>query len=153
MGRSSIVRYSLQLKMKNWKIKWTACTPFLPVVNSYEAICTLQNRKHTNSMWFEPPCLMSRSSDHWPDFSTSIFQDIMGIENVKHVILILSGKGGVGKSTVSCELAVALQELGHKVICLCSCTLILWLCFWSLWSLLKANFVHLFSFSLFAYST
>ncbi|KAH7637529.1 Nucleotide-binding protein 2 [Dermatophagoides farinae] len=39
----------------------------------------------------------------------------MGIENVKHVLLVLSGKGGVGKSTVSCQLALSLQHRGYKV--------------------------------------
>lgn len=37
------------------------------------------------------------------------------LEKVKHVILILSGKGGVGKSTVSTQLALALRESGLKV--------------------------------------
>lgn len=37
------------------------------------------------------------------------------LENVKHVIGIASGKGGVGKSTVSVNLAVALARLGYKV--------------------------------------
>lgn len=37
------------------------------------------------------------------------------LDNVKHVILILSGKGGVGKSTVSTQLALALKETGYKV--------------------------------------
>lgn len=39
----------------------------------------------------------------------------MGIENVKHVLLVLSGKGGVGKSTISCQLALSLQHRGQKV--------------------------------------
>ncbi|KAK9703236.1 NUBPL iron-transfer P-loop NTPase [Popillia japonica] len=36
-------------------------------------------------------------------------------DSVKHIILILSGKGGVGKSTVSTQLALTLQEKGFKV--------------------------------------
>lgn len=37
------------------------------------------------------------------------------LESVKHIILILSGKGGVGKSTVSTQLALSLKEAGFKV--------------------------------------
>ncbi|XP_045448901.1 cytosolic Fe-S cluster assembly factor NUBP2 homolog [Melitaea cinxia] len=37
------------------------------------------------------------------------------LENVKQVILVLSGKGGVGKSTVSTQLALTLKEKGFKV--------------------------------------
>jgi len=34
---------------------------------------------------------------------------------VKHIILVLSGKGGVGKSTVAVQLAVGLVQAGYKV--------------------------------------
>ncbi|XP_058791409.1 cytosolic Fe-S cluster assembly factor NUBP2 homolog [Phymastichus coffea] len=37
------------------------------------------------------------------------------LEGVKHVFLVLSGKGGVGKSTISSQLALALKETGFKV--------------------------------------
>lgn len=37
------------------------------------------------------------------------------LDGVKHIILVLSGKGGVGKSTVSTQLALALKDKGFKV--------------------------------------
>ena len=44
------------------------------------------------------------------------------LPGIKHIIAVASGKGGVGKSTVSSNLAVALANAGHKVG-LCDCDL------------------------------
>jgi ATP-binding protein involved in chromosome partitioning len=38
----------------------------------------------------------------------------MGTEGVKHLILVASGKGGVGKSTVATNLALALADAGAR---------------------------------------
>lgn len=48
------------------------------------------------------------------------------LDKVKHVILVLSGKGGVGKSTVSTQLALALRESGHKVSVSCVFGQMIW---------------------------
>lgn len=37
------------------------------------------------------------------------------LQNVQHIILVLSGKGGVGKSTVSVQIALSLVSKGKKV--------------------------------------
>ena len=39
----------------------------------------------------------------------------VALSNVQHVVMVLSGKGGVGKSTVCCQLAYTLASRGYKV--------------------------------------
>lgn len=36
------------------------------------------------------------------------------LSGVKHIVLVLSGKGGVGKSTVACQLAFSLSAQGKQ---------------------------------------
>ncbi|CAO3589903.1 unnamed protein product [Absidia cylindrospora] len=39
----------------------------------------------------------------------------INLSNIKHIVLVLSGKGGVGKSSVTTQLALGLVDQGYKV--------------------------------------
>ncbi|MBV9673178.1 MAG: Mrp/NBP35 family ATP-binding protein [Verrucomicrobia bacterium] len=55
-----------------------------------------------------------------PETSAGLQSAATTISGVKHVIAVASGKGGVGKSTVSANLASAMQQLGTSTG-LCDC--------------------------------
>lgn len=56
-----------------------------------------------------------KSCNGCPDNPESLKKETNAFSNIKHVIGIMSGKGGVGKSMVAASMAVKMAKSGYKV--------------------------------------
>lgn len=54
-------------------------------------------------------------------FGVGVEGDKTTLSGVSHVILVLSGKGGVGKSSIATQLALSLVQAGKRVRCSLAC--------------------------------
>ncbi len=88
----------------DWLFFWRQRSqPFIPPSIEYPRNLTMQT---TNPNQNQP---------HQPSASSPSAVSADKLPGIRHIIAVGSGKGGVGKSTVSVNLALALQQLGARV--------------------------------------
>lgn len=91
----------------------------LLAADTLQAACRAVLERRAGAAATEPTPPGSAPGDRRPGESAEDFAERRKLEDrvarIRHKVLVLSGKGGVGKSTVAVNLALALTRAGHRV--------------------------------------
>lgn len=101
------------IALKNKRLHIDLVLPSFALNFERELALSIKKKAAENSKFTYADIDLNVYADVKPATAKSIFKE--GISDVKNVILVASGKGGVGKSTVAANLAVALSRLGCRV--------------------------------------
>lgn len=100
---SSPISLAISVREPWCQIAWSVC------------LCWLTNSEHANSSNIRKVSNTRHSFLDCTYTGHSVSAWIMSLSEIDHIVLVLSGKGGVGKSSVTTQLALSLSLQGHSV--------------------------------------
>ncbi len=108
-----------EIRVDNEQVKFTVLLPFMDVPTKAEIVskarAVVEGLPEVKKVAIELAEMTQKERAHFISAQEKRAGLAQRFNRIEHVIAVMSGKGGVGKSLVAGLLAIALKRKGHKV--------------------------------------